>query len=137
MTETCHLLGTPLSENAAERFIASAPQGAFQVFELQVTHLPRVAELMRKHRESPMDLVDASPVILAEEQGDSRILSTDVRDFHMLWPDVVLIMRRARNGVLVHSCSVLHRRLHGELWGIAARRLDCVSLPAVLLATTP
>ncbi|HMJ53545.1 MAG TPA: hypothetical protein VK540_15770 [Polyangiaceae bacterium] len=36
---------------------------------------------MTKYRDLPMDLADASLVILAEELGSGRILSTDKRDF--------------------------------------------------------
>ena len=36
---------------------------------------------MTKYRDLPMDLADASLVILAEELGTGRILSTDQRDF--------------------------------------------------------
>ena len=44
-------------------------------------HLVRIRQLMNKHAELPMDLADASLVILAEELGHGRILSTDLRDF--------------------------------------------------------
>ncbi|HEX6833517.1 MAG TPA: hypothetical protein VF132_08285 [Rudaea sp.] len=36
---------------------------------------------MRRYADLPMDLADASLVLLAEELDDGRILSTDVRDF--------------------------------------------------------
>lgn len=36
---------------------------------------------MRRYRDLPMDLADASLVVLAEEIGTGRILSTDQRDF--------------------------------------------------------
>ena len=51
-------------------------------FPLAGEHLPRVLELMQKYRDLPMDLADASLVILAEHLGGGRILSTDRRDFH-------------------------------------------------------
>ena len=51
------------------------------LFELTTGHLPRVSELTRKYADLPMDLADASVVILAEELGTGRILSTDMRDF--------------------------------------------------------
>jgi uncharacterized protein len=37
---------------------------------------------MRRYRELPMDLADASLVLLAEEIGTGSIVSTDQRDFH-------------------------------------------------------
>jgi len=36
---------------------------------------------MRKYADLPMDLADASLVILAEHLGHGRILTTDTRDF--------------------------------------------------------
>ncbi len=36
---------------------------------------------MQRYVDLPMDLADASLVILAEERGSGRILSTDERDF--------------------------------------------------------
>ena len=81
MTETCHLVANRLNAHAAETFVASAAQEAFGIFELTAAHLPRVVELMRRYRQLPMDLADASLVILAEHLGSGRILSTDRRDF--------------------------------------------------------
>jgi predicted nucleic acid-binding protein len=82
MTETCHLLLARLGAHAELAFIQSAVAGAFDVFALEPHHLPRVYALMGKYRALPMDLADASLVILAEELGTGRILSTDRRDFH-------------------------------------------------------
>jgi uncharacterized protein len=81
MTETCHLVAHRLNAQAAETFVASAARGAFDVFDLGAAHLPRIVELMRKYRQLPMDLADASLVILAEHLGSGKILSTDRRDF--------------------------------------------------------
>lgn len=81
MTETCHLLVSRLHPQAAEQFLASAVRGAFQIYDLE-GQLARIVELMRKYRDLPMDLADASLVILAEHLGHGRILSTDSRDFH-------------------------------------------------------
>jgi predicted nucleic acid-binding protein len=81
LTETCHLLATRLSAVALERFVSAAAGGSFELFSLEQRHLARAAELMKRYRDLPMDLADASLVILAEELGTGRILSTDVRDF--------------------------------------------------------
>ena len=43
--------------------------------------LVRASSLMRRYQDLPMDLADASLVILAEQLGEGRILSTDMRDF--------------------------------------------------------
>ena len=54
---------------------------AFEVFNLEEEHKGRLLKLMKKYRELPMDLADASLVILAEHLGHGRIFSTDMRDF--------------------------------------------------------
>jgi uncharacterized protein len=81
VTETCYLLLTRLGPPAAEKFVASGSRGAFELFALERNHLGRVAELMQHYRDLPMDLADASLVLLAEELGSGRIFSTDARDF--------------------------------------------------------
>jgi predicted nucleic acid-binding protein len=81
MTETCHLLSARLGTDAELAFLRSAVRGAFEIFSLDPAHLPRVEALVEKYRDLPMDLADASLVILAEEQGSGDILSTDQRDF--------------------------------------------------------
>jgi hypothetical protein len=81
MTETCHLLASRLGTDAELAFVRSAALGAFEIFSLDRVHLPRVEALMQKYRALPMDLADASLVILAEDSGCGDILSTDVRDF--------------------------------------------------------
>jgi uncharacterized protein len=81
ITETCHMLATRLGAVPLHTFIRSARDGAFEIFDVQVAHLSRIERLMVKYQELPMDLADASLVILAEELGSGRILSTDQRDF--------------------------------------------------------
>jgi uncharacterized protein len=81
MTETCHLLLTRLGIDAQLKFVASLVAGAFNVFDLGTAHRPRLHALMRNYADLPMDLADASLVILAEHLGHGRILSTDARDF--------------------------------------------------------
>jgi uncharacterized protein len=81
LTETCHLLVSRLSIDAELAFVDSARRGAFQVFDLSNECWPRVHQLMTQYRELPMDLADASLVVLAEHLEHGRILSTDRRGF--------------------------------------------------------
>lgn len=81
LTETSHLLVTRLGHAALMAFVASARNSAFTVFSLEPAHWPRIEGLMAQYAELPMDLADASLVVLAEELGHGRILSTDRRDF--------------------------------------------------------
>lgn len=81
LTETCHLLVARVGERSARAFMESGSKGAFEIFDLSREHLPRICDLMQRYAQLPMDLADASLVILAENLGTGRILSTDVRDF--------------------------------------------------------
>lgn len=56
--------------------------GAFDVFEIPQQNKTRLLTLMQQYADLPMDLADASLVLLAEQLGHGRILSTDKRDFH-------------------------------------------------------
>ncbi|MEI6790177.1 MAG: PIN domain-containing protein [Myxococcaceae bacterium] len=74
ITETCHLLQSFQIITLCERKILN-------LFELRTEHFSRIKTLMQKYEELPMDLADASLVILAEELGHGDIVSTDHRDF--------------------------------------------------------
>jgi uncharacterized protein len=82
ITETCYLLLTRKGVAAQIAFINSLNNGAFQVFNLEPYHSVRIAKLMAKYQDLPMDLADASLVILAEHLGHGRIFSVDRRDFN-------------------------------------------------------
>ena len=82
ITETCYLLQQRISQGAASAFIHMLFQQQIEIHALQTDDLPRVAQTMDKYADLPMALSDASLVILAEELGHGRILSTDQRDFN-------------------------------------------------------
>lgn len=93
LTESCHLLlqRSPNLYTGVEKQIKLMnvferhPQ-KFLLFHLENTHLERIQDLMKQYQSLPMDLADASLVILAEELGNGRILSIDNRDFNTyLW----------------------------------------------------
>ncbi len=81
LTETTHLLMRRLSPMACTRFLTNVADGFCAVHALDAAHIRRVCVLMDKYSDLPMDLVDASLVLLAEHIGEGRILSTDQRDF--------------------------------------------------------
>jgi predicted nucleic acid-binding protein len=81
MTETCHLLLRRGSPRAVQVFMQMAAESQFELFPLQREHAFQMARHMKKFADLPMDLTDASLVVLAEELGHGRILSTDQRDF--------------------------------------------------------
>ncbi len=82
VTETCYMLLTRKGVTAQVAFMTSISSGAFELFDLQAHHAPRIAQLMQQYANLPMDLADASLVILAEELGHGRVLSVDYRDFN-------------------------------------------------------
>jgi predicted nucleic acid-binding protein len=81
LTEVTHILAHRVSSVQASTFIRDIARGASVVADLPESSLHRVVTLMSRYADFPMDLADASLVVLAEELDDGRILSTDARDF--------------------------------------------------------
>ncbi|UOG91809.1 MAG: PIN domain-containing protein [Candidatus Thiothrix sulfatifontis] len=82
VTETSYMLLSRHSVEVASDFLEMGAEGMFKIHDLTVGHLQQSAVLMLKYKNLPMDLADASLVILAEELGHGRILSVDQRDFN-------------------------------------------------------
>lgn len=81
VTEVCYLLQNRCHPLKAVAFLNEQQAGLFSLFTIGESHLPRMAQLMTQYADLPMDLADASLVLLAEELGHGRIVSTDRRDF--------------------------------------------------------
>jgi uncharacterized protein len=81
ITETSYLLARDAGLVVQFEFLTEVANGTFPVFDLQRQHLSRMVELMRRYANLPMDLADASLVVLAEHLGHGRILTCDRRDF--------------------------------------------------------
>lgn len=81
LTETCHLLIHRFGSEWASAFIHVCTASNMSLFELNERHLPRIEILLQKYQALPMDLADASLLILAEELGSGDIVSTAKRDF--------------------------------------------------------
>jgi uncharacterized protein len=79
--ETSYLLYERSGQNAQFEFLQQLTTDSIQIFDFQINHLERAIQLMQKYANLPMDLADASLVVLAEELKESRILTTDIRDF--------------------------------------------------------
>ncbi|MEI6429910.1 MAG: PIN domain-containing protein [Pseudanabaena sp. ELA607] len=82
ITETCYLLLNRKGVKAQIKFINNLNQGLFSIFPLDDTHGLRISQLMTQYADLPMDLADASLVILDEHLGHGRIFSVDQRDFN-------------------------------------------------------
>ena len=81
VTETAYLLQARLGTDAASAFVAEIGEGNIIVWQLANEAARRMAQLMVQYRKLPMDLADASLVLLAEHLNHGRILTTDRRDF--------------------------------------------------------
>ena len=82
ITEVCHILLNRQGIKAQLNFVKMYQLGAFDVFEIPNNDKDRIFLLMQQYADLPMDFADASLVLLAEQLGHGRILSTDKRDFH-------------------------------------------------------
>lgn len=81
ITETCYLLMKWVNQTAQQSFLKALCQSVFEIFQLERHHLGRMSQLMEQYADLPMDLADASLIVLAEHLGHGRILTIDRRDF--------------------------------------------------------
>jgi predicted nucleic acid-binding protein len=82
ITEVCHLLLKRRGKASMLSFVETYKEDAFNIYQIETAlQKQRIFELMRQYIDLPMDFADASLVLLAEELGHGRILSTDNRDF--------------------------------------------------------
>ncbi len=81
ITETCHLLADRLSESSKHDFMQEITHGGILIWDIPNEPARKIPAMMKKYAKLPMDLADASLVLLAEHLGHGRILTTDQRDF--------------------------------------------------------
>jgi uncharacterized protein len=81
LTETCHLFLRRVGPEPAAVLMDDVANGHLRIWDPAADGLARVPALLRKYATLPMDLADASLVLLAEHLGHGRILTTDTRDF--------------------------------------------------------
>lgn len=81
LTEACYLILRDNGSGRVVEFVRTVQNGGCEIHDLPMDTLARIQTLMHKYRNLPMDLADASLVVLAEELDEARILSTDERDF--------------------------------------------------------
>ncbi len=81
LTETCHLFLRRIGPEPMAVLMDDVSRGHLQIWNPPPEALARLPALLRKYASLPMDLADASLVLLAEHLGHGRILSTDQRDF--------------------------------------------------------
>lgn len=79
LTESTHLLGRVTGGAVAcLDFVLS---GGALLVPATTNSIRRARNLMNRHADCPMDVADATLVVLAEDLGTDRALTTDQRDF--------------------------------------------------------
>jgi len=75
VTEVCHMLSYSVNRQLA--FLNWIQRGALEIADLPANAIARIIELTEKYRDRPMDLADASLVVLAMQTGIRDIISLD------------------------------------------------------------
>jgi uncharacterized protein len=81
VTETMYFLMERVSVEAAILLLDDVKAGAIRVWDIPMAQIEPAQRMMRRYKSLPMDLADASLILLAEHLGHGRILTTDQRDF--------------------------------------------------------
>jgi predicted nucleic acid-binding protein len=84
VTEAMYLLG--FSTEAQDELWSLIESAGLHLLGLDASDAPRMRALMRKYRDLPMDLADASLVAVAERDGVNRVFTLDGRDFGLYRP---------------------------------------------------
>ena len=84
LVTTCHVVTEAwhlLSDAARLDMMRWIDAGGAAMFEIDAGGAKRMLALLQKYRDRPMDIADASLVILAERIGVNEILTVDRADF--------------------------------------------------------
>ena len=80
LTETCHMLD--FSAKAQLAFLEWMDRGGLRIYVLEEEHILRINQLTNKFSDVPMDLADATLVVVSELSGYNEIISIDA-DFYI------------------------------------------------------
>lgn len=80
ITETSHMLS--FSTKAQDNFLEWIERGGLKIYEMEHDHISRLSELTKKFDDVPMDLADASLIVVSEVKGIHQIASID-SDFYI------------------------------------------------------
>ena len=83
LTEAFYLLDERLHKQRLWKWIES---GGLRVLDIPGPALPRMRQLMEKYADLPMDLADASLVVLAEKLEIRSVFTLDHRHFNLYRP---------------------------------------------------
>jgi len=79
VTEATYLLS--FSHEAQDGLLEMLDRGDLLLLPLEMRDVPRLRTLIRKYRDLPMELADASLVDAAEREGVDTVFTLDSRDF--------------------------------------------------------
>jgi len=80
ITETSHMLS--FSTKAQSNLLEWIERGGLKIYEMEHDHIGRLTELTKKYDDVPMDLADASLMVVSEVKGIHQIASID-SDFYV------------------------------------------------------
>ncbi len=81
LTEATHLITRRLGSRFAQSLMDEVADGGIVAWDIPGEQVHRIPTLLQRYVNLPMDLADASLVLLADYLGHGRILTTDQRDF--------------------------------------------------------
>ncbi len=81
IVETCHFFVQSNNTQTIALLINTLENGLIELFQIEKKHFSDIKALLLKYKDLPMDLADASLVVLANELHSGDIVSTDQRDF--------------------------------------------------------
>lgn len=86
VTEACYLVGKYVGADAEINLVEALAAGDLTQLNAPAADLHRMAELMRRHRDFPLGVTDASVVAAAERLGLTEVATLDRRHFHAVTP---------------------------------------------------
>lgn len=82
LAEAFYMLGELRGWNGQKTLLGFLTRGAIRIHPATENEISRIAELMDKYKDTPMDFADASLVVLAELTGLRKIFTLD-SDFYL------------------------------------------------------
>jgi uncharacterized protein len=89
VTEVCYMLARPLnggSPKLAATFLDALATESLPVDAPSTRDFARIADLMRRYADLPLDAVDAAVIATAERLGTGKVATVDRRDFRIIVP---------------------------------------------------
>ena len=75
LTEVCHMLDFNVA--AQLNFLEWIRRDGLEIRDIDISSLPGIIEMTRRYRDLPMDLADATLIIVAEKTGIRNIITID------------------------------------------------------------